>query len=283
MSGLRAASADVERAAAPWRLALPRGLRSGRAGEHLGRGLGNSVDFVDHRDYAVGDDLRRVDWRAYARTDKLMVRRYRDEVSPLVEVIVDLSASMAVTEAKAQALADLARAFWLWSVRHVGRVRFWARGGAALPCAEGGPDLPEPSGPGMGPWAPGRALSPGSLRYVVSDFLEPEDPTRGLRQVAAGASAFGVVQLLDPWERRPTVDGLTELRDCENESRLDVELSAERIAAYGQRLGQLIERVREAAVGVGGALALVDAGPLEAMIERGLLRGGVVQPVEGAA
>ena len=99
---------DVVAACAPWRLAWPDRAAAGRAGDRLGRGTGASLEFVDFRDYTPGDDLRHVDWRAYARTDALQVRLFREEVAPHVDLIVDGSASMASTPAKAAALRDLA-------------------------------------------------------------------------------------------------------------------------------------------------------------------------------
>ena len=92
---------ECQRAAEPFEIAIPR-LRSGRLGDHLGVGHGNSLDFVEHRDYAPGDDLRQLDWRALARTDRLVVRVHRAELSPSVELLVDTSGSMLATEGKEQ-------------------------------------------------------------------------------------------------------------------------------------------------------------------------------------
>src|SRR5207253_6925536 len=66
---------------------------AGRSGELLGRGTGSSVEFQEYREYLPGDDVRHVDWAAYARSDALMVRLYRDEISPRTEVLLDGSRS----------------------------------------------------------------------------------------------------------------------------------------------------------------------------------------------
>ena len=70
------------RAAAAFRLAMPRTPIGGRIGERLGSGTGSSLEFQDYRPYAPGDDLRHVDWAAYARSELLAVRLYREEVAP---------------------------------------------------------------------------------------------------------------------------------------------------------------------------------------------------------
>ena len=53
-------------------------------------------EFQEFRDYQAGDDLRHVDWRAYARTETLTTRLYREEVAATVELIIDGSRSMGV-------------------------------------------------------------------------------------------------------------------------------------------------------------------------------------------
>ncbi len=64
---------------------------------------GPSVEFRDYRDYQPGDDLRRIDWRLYARTDRLSVRRYEQETNARCYVLCDTSASMGYRGARAWA------------------------------------------------------------------------------------------------------------------------------------------------------------------------------------
>ena len=85
---------DVVAACGPYRLVVPSTALSGGAGDRMGRGTGASLEFTDFRDYVAGDDLRHVDWRAYARTDGLKVRLFRDEVAPHLDLVLDVSASI---------------------------------------------------------------------------------------------------------------------------------------------------------------------------------------------
>jgi uncharacterized protein (DUF58 family) len=64
---------------------------------------GLSVEFLDYRDYQPGDDLRRVDWRLFARSDRLSVKRYEQETNARAYLLVDTSASMAYRGARAWA------------------------------------------------------------------------------------------------------------------------------------------------------------------------------------
>lgn len=64
-------------------------------GGHRSRRKGASVEFADYRDYQPGDDLRRVDWRLYGRTDRLHVRNAHEETPLRVILLLDVSPSMA--------------------------------------------------------------------------------------------------------------------------------------------------------------------------------------------
>lgn len=64
------------------------------SGRHASPFHGLSVEFREYREYQPGDDLRRVDWRLYARTDRLQVKRYEQETNARCYLLVDGSASM---------------------------------------------------------------------------------------------------------------------------------------------------------------------------------------------
>ncbi len=64
------------------------------AGKHRSPYRGSSAEFADYKEYVAGDDLGRIDWRAYGRTKKLYIRQYEDETDMVVYLLVDTSASM---------------------------------------------------------------------------------------------------------------------------------------------------------------------------------------------
>jgi uncharacterized protein (DUF58 family) len=64
------------------------------AGGHRTRSHGSSLEFAEHRLYVPGDDPRGIDWRAYARSDRLVVRRYHEERRLPVRILIDASISM---------------------------------------------------------------------------------------------------------------------------------------------------------------------------------------------
>ena len=63
-------------------------------GLHRAPYFGASIDFAEHRGYVPGDDIRRVDWRLYARTDKYFVKQYEADTNANFSVLMDVSRSM---------------------------------------------------------------------------------------------------------------------------------------------------------------------------------------------
>lgn len=64
------------------------------AGLHSSPYRGISQEFAAHRPYIVGDEVRRVDWRVYARTDRLYVKEFEDETNAPIRLLLDASASL---------------------------------------------------------------------------------------------------------------------------------------------------------------------------------------------
>ena len=63
-------------------------------GLHRAPFFGASVDFAEHRGYVAGDDIRRVDWRLYARTDRYYIKQYEADTNTNFSILFDVSKSM---------------------------------------------------------------------------------------------------------------------------------------------------------------------------------------------
>src|SRR4051794_9514581 len=64
------------------------------SGQHKSPVYGQSVEFVQHREYVPGDDLRRIDWKVWQRSDKFVIKQYEAETNLRSYVVVDSSESM---------------------------------------------------------------------------------------------------------------------------------------------------------------------------------------------
>ena len=260
-------------------------------GARVGDTPGAGLEFFDQREYEPGDDLRRIDWRSVARTDRYMVRRYAQESSPWLDIVVDCSASMAATEIKSQAVLDLVQAFEFWGDSEGGgrgTVRCWAAHGDRLTTDAIQLDRREQQ---LGPFGPLRAKS---RRILVSDFLFRHDPTPAIRRLAADASQLEVVQLLDPTELDPRRlaelpaesqdepnwsaedQPEVELVDCESGGTLTVRLDDDTLTGYLSRLRALQQAVATAARSASARYAQVVAGSPREMFMH-LLANGIVE------
>lgn len=278
-------------AARRWRLPFSRQAWRGPAGNWLGVGAGTSLDFQDHRAYAPGDDPRHIHWAAYARTGQLTMKLYRAEVAPFVDLAVDVSASMTLTEDKARRTDELVAFCVECADRAAALCRLHAVQGRALHPIQ--PDevrsgrwrerLPAwagaPAGgtavvpPGPLPWRPG------ALKVLISDLLFPGDPAAVLGPMAANAGVAVVLAPAASGEGWLELRGNVELHDCESalrrRQRIDDRLDERYRAAYARhfalwneasrRRGVLFARVPSA-----GELTTVLAGPG--------LSAGVVEP-----
>lgn len=264
------------RAQAPLRLALPRGRLAGAGGERLGGGTGSSLELHDMRDYVLGDDIRHLDWRAYARSDRPQVRLYRDEIAPFVDIVLDLSASMAVTEAKLQALRDLAGALPALAQRAGGRPRLLRADGYV--CVPADADRLVPEGVDAARLLPRTPLKAQGIRILISDLLGPRDPIPDLARLGHGAAHLVVIQLLDPWEMHPVASGPMELIDSETGHAFEVDLDEAALARYAGRLARLQAACGRAVRASGGVFCAVAAEEPERMLRGALLRRAVLEP-----
>src|SRR5687767_13597757 len=64
------------------------------SGMHRSPYFGQSVEFLQHREYVPGDDLRRIDWKVWAKQDRLYVKQYEEETNLRATLVVDVSAGM---------------------------------------------------------------------------------------------------------------------------------------------------------------------------------------------
>lgn len=106
---------DMERRLAGVRFNFTHAMDGRLTGVHRSAQPGVSVEFSDHKEYSPGDDLRRLDWKAYARFDRFYVRQFNKETHANVFLVLDASSSMsfrsgAAQESKLEHAASLAAA-----------------------------------------------------------------------------------------------------------------------------------------------------------------------------
>ena len=268
------------RAAAAFRLTLPRTPLGGRIGERLGAETGSSLEFQDYRPYAPGDDLRHVDWAAYARSELLAVRLYREEVAPRIDLVLDISRSMAVTEQKLRAYGELAGVLACACASTIADSRIITT--SAVPPQP--LHVPEDIERFLACDARLSALEEAhlpfrrrSLRVVVSDFLFPHDADALVSRLARDSALLALVQLTLREEAEPIAEDGCRLVDVEGRGELDLVIDEAAVRDYRARFNRLRLGLSGAARRVGARFAHVVAGTPVRDVARGLAAAGVLE------
>lgn len=206
-----------------YRLRIPPEIFSGRQGQQIGHAAGTSLDFRDFRDYQPGDDLRRIDWGAYGRSDRLLVKLFREENEPHADILIDTSRSMN-TESKAGAALRLVSLLGTAARNAKCSCRTWMTLGGCHPVE----NSREPASAWQGISFSSRLPLPEelsilpprwrnrSIRILISDLLFPGKPAAVLSRLVGGAAALSVIQILSEADLRPSFYGNVRIRDAES-------------------------------------------------------------------
>jgi uncharacterized protein (DUF58 family) len=246
------------------RLRTRKEFLGGQSGSYASPRRGTSLEFADYRRYAPGDDLRYLDWGIYARSDRLYVKLFREEVDLFVYVFIDASASMAFPSAREKFIpaSHIAAALSYVVLANQDHVKIHLLGGA--------------SGAGASPIYRGRrrlvdcvnfaaAATPGGsmdmaaalaqhlqkLRrpgkaILISDFLMPASSyQKGLNVLRAFNLDIAVIQVLTRAEVEPRFDGGgVNLVDSETQAEINLQWDKQARQKYQSRLAQHNSQIR---------------------------------------
>ena len=268
-------------AAATWRLVVPRTPMRGRVGERLGAGTGSSLEFQDHRPYVPGDDLRHVDWKAFARSEVLSVRLYREEIAPRIDLVIDRSRSMTATGGKQQAYGELVALLASAATSMSADTRLVTTA-AAPPIPLHRPEeverFLECDAASGAMEETGLNLRRQSMRVAVSDFLFPHDPDAVVGRLARDGASLAIIQLTTRDEAEPEVEGGRRLVDVEGRGELDVTIDDRTVADYRARFNRLRQGLSRAARRTGATFVHVTAGASPRQVARILADAGILEP-----
>ncbi len=231
-------------------------------GIHKSHAMGQNVEFADFREYVKGDDIRRLDWKVYARTDRLFIRQFEEETSMRVYLVLDQSRSMDYGSREtskieyASILASSLAYLFVQQLDSVGLVTFDSEIRDYLP-------------PGGTPehllrlWETLEKVTPTKetevtrnlrnlaarirkrgLVILISDlFDETEEILKGLSYFRGRRFEVLVFQVLDPAELDFPFEGNVVFKDMENGGRVETSCRAVR-DIYLRKMGEFLESVR---------------------------------------
>lgn len=238
-------------------------------GGHKSRRFGSSTEFAEHKLYAPGDEIKHLDWRTYARTDRYFVRRYEEETNLDLYLVLDVSGSMAYAGGARGAFgisklrygATLMAAYAWLALRRSDAVSLTLFAGgeeAHIPPRARSDQLGVilhalEHADARGRTAPDEVLgalaariSRRSLIVLCSDLLDAgEAPLSALGVLRKRGCDVQVLHLLDPDELEFTFDGVVRFEDLEGDRQIQVDAPGVR-EAYLAELARFLEDIRHA-------------------------------------
>jgi uncharacterized protein (DUF58 family) len=227
-------------------------VRGGLKGVRRSVKRGQSVEFTDYRDYALGDDLRSLDWNVYARLEKLFIKLFIEEEDVTVHVLLDASASMDSGTPDKLVFGKRAAAalsyVGLASYDRVNIAVLQGRVARRFPAVRGTgrvfqvlSDLSSIK-PAAGPTDLAAAcrhyaaqLTQRGPLMLISDLFDPQ-VDRAISELAGTRCDVAVIHTLSPEELDPPLEGDLRLVDRETDTTVDVTADLTTLDAYRDRL-----------------------------------------------
>jgi uncharacterized protein (DUF58 family) len=264
------------------------------SGLHRSPHHGASVEFAEHKEYAPGDEIRHIDWKAYGKFDRYYVKRFEEETELTAHLVVDVSASMGYRgngESKLDHARLLAAALGWLLLRQgdkVGLQAFSDGPTAAVPARGRSSHLHDLIAALQALEAAGHTkLRPALLRaaearrrsliVLLSDlFADSDEDDAEVVRLLGGLRARGhdvvVLHILDHDELTLPFDGTAWFEAMEGEGRVLAEPDRVR-EAYLEEIGRFVEGWRHRLAEADVEYRLVDTSrpPAEVLVE--MLRG----------
>lgn len=255
---------------------------------------GSGVEFADHRDYAPGDDFRYLDWAAYQRFDRLLVRLYEEEEDLSIYFILDTSASMAFGDgAKLRHAKRLCAALAYVGLANLDRIAIVTatdeisgrmqstRGKARIfrifrflgQARKGGAtDL----GEAMKTFVAQHKRR--GLAVILSDLYDPVGFERGINVLRYNRFEPFVLHIVDPREARPALRGDVRVYDCETGDEREVTVTAKVLDRYAEAYEQYLDEIRRFCTSRQVSYFRADVSvPFDELILRVFRRGGFLR------
>ncbi len=207
-------------------------------GQHKSPHRGFSVEFSEHREYTPGDELRHLDWRAYARSDRYYIKLYEQETNLRATIVIDTSNSMRFAQKLDYARHLAACIAYLLSLQQdlAGLVAVDEQVRVELPAGSSAPHLDRMFRALEGIVATGNTdlakqlhhlaenAPRRSLFILISDlWLEPDALIRALQHARYKRHQLLVLHLLDKAEIELPYDKQITLHDLETDEKIEVD------------------------------------------------------------
>lgn len=229
-------------------------------GNHKSKRFGSSSEFADYREYIEGDDITKIDWNIYGRSEKMFLKLYLDERQMQTRIYIDASNSMGFYKKDEMAI-KLAAAFAYLSIKEMDRVSIFAvRGNIVEPILEkvvgkdsflnvigqinkiefgGGSQISDAITNSTVGYGDGRSI-------LISDFLTDNDFFNAIDHLRGKKRDVLCLQVLSEEELHPQIRGKSIIRDSEDMGRFYKDnIGRDMLEAYRKALNHVTKRLED--------------------------------------
>jgi uncharacterized protein (DUF58 family) len=257
-----------------FQLALEKNSSEIISGEQDSDLSGHGMIFKDHKEYTPGDDIRKIDWKAYARTKDFFVKRYDEERSVTVHIILDRSSSMNFGKNnKYEYGAKLGLGMAYMTMKTNDRFKFSVfsetltdltsarRNGNLVRMVETLNNMRNTPESRLEDCISeySKRIENESIVVIISDFLTDLEEIRNSIEMLRGSDIV-LVNLLDSEELDPSYSGDTILEDPESDSTIRAYLSRATKSDYKSRLKKHTQQIEQIANMNGAEYRMVSTG-----------------------
>ena len=239
-------------------IAMNTRMTHGMGGGRKSNAKGTSVEFSDYREYIPGDDIRRIDWGAYGRLDKLYIKRFMEEKEGIFQIFIDTSSSMDFGEPKKSRTAlQLAGALAYLVLNNLDRVYISEMQEDSLTHGKGRAgkqafqqimqELERVTFDGktnLNKSIMSRQYQGSGVSIVISDFLDEKGIEEAVKYLRYKKQQIILIQVLARQEIEIEGDGTVNLLDMETGEEVRLTLNRATIEQYNQALKGMQERMQ---------------------------------------
>ena len=234
-------------------------MNTGGGGFRKSRARGSSAEFSDFREYTLGDDLRKIDWNAYGRLDRLFVKLFMEEREAVINIFIDGSKSMDFGMPQKSILAlQLAAAFSYLSIINMDRLclnilqdknikesEVFGGRGQFDRCVAFLEAVDFKGFTNLGEAIKKKRFMGRGLSVIISDFFNDGNLEDVMKYLIYNKQEIVLVNILSPEEHNPQLGGSVRLKDAETGEGIDVELNSSALDKYDKALKAFVGNIQE--------------------------------------
>ncbi|MCY6371598.1 DUF58 domain-containing protein [Clostridium ganghwense] len=267
-------------------------MNEGAAGGRKSKAKGSSVEFSDYREYARGDDFRRIDWNAYGRFGKLFIKLFMEEREALINIFIDSSKSMDFGEHKKSEMAlKLSAVLSFLALNNLDRVcindiseenikisKSMMGKNMFSSCIEHLQNIEFSGSTDINRCIKKKALNGRGVSVIISDFFTEGNLEEVIKYLVYKKQEVILIHLLCKEELKPELEGQIRLIDSETGEARNIAVTSQLLKRYEASLNEFTNNIKELTRKVGAHYMLIESSDsIEKVVFEKFINTGIIR------